>query len=124
MKIRIKNNSVRLRLSKSEVDYFGENNIIEEHTNFGITSLTYALSTTDKSEMYASFSDNKITMFLPLATAKEWVKGQKVGFDANMDIGGGKKLYLLLEKDFKCLDNSDEDQSDNYDNPLAAQFNN
>ena len=30
-----------------------------------------------------------------------------------------KKLYILIEKDFKCLDNTIEDQSDNYPNPLA-----
>jgi len=28
-------------------------------------------------------------------------------------------LKLLLEKDFVCLDDTDEDQSDQYDNPNA-----
>jgi hypothetical protein len=26
-------------------------------------------------------------------------------------------LYLLVEKDFVCLDETSEDQSDNYENP-------
>ena len=39
-----------------------------------------------------------------------------------MDLGDGNELYLLLEKDFQCLDNSIEDQTDNYENPLAAQY--
>jgi hypothetical protein len=30
----------------------------------------------------------------------------------------GKELFLLLEKDFVCLDETIEDQSDNYPNPL------
>ncbi len=30
------------------------------------------------------------------------------------------KLFLLVEKDFTCLDNVSEDQSDNYPNPLAS----
>jgi len=32
----------------------------------------------------------------------------------------GVQLHLLLEKDFVCLDNTAEDQSDNYPNPNKA----
>lgn len=123
MKIRIKGNSVRLRLSKSEVDTFGKQGYIEERTLFGNAVLTYALKSTTHCDMSADFEDNKVTMYLPDTKAKEWVETQKVGFDANMDLGDGNELYLLLEKDFQCLDNSIEDQSDNYENPLAAQYN-
>lgn len=123
MKIRIKGNSVRLRLSKSEVDTFGKQGYIEERTQFGNAVLTYALKSTTHCDMSADFEDNKVTMYLPDTKAKEWVETQKVGFDANMDLGDGNELYLLLEKDFQCLDNSIEDQSDNYENPLAAQYN-
>jgi hypothetical protein len=28
----------------------------------------------------------------------------------------------LIEKDFQCLDNTEEDQSDMYPNPLAEQY--
>ncbi|MCB0697423.1 MAG: hypothetical protein KDC07_08665 [Chitinophagaceae bacterium] len=122
MKLRINGNSVRLRLSKSEVDEFGEKGYMEARTGFGDVTLTYALSVTDHCDMRAEFADGKITMYLPDTKAKEWVETPKVGFDANMDLGDGNELYLLLEKDFKCLDNTIEDQSDNYENPLAAQF--
>lgn len=123
MKIRIKGNSVRLRLSKSEVDEFGSKGYYEEQTQFGAATLTYALKTTDAAEMSADMKENTITMYLPKAQADEWTGTQKVGFDANMKLPDGNELYLLLEKDFQCLDNSIEDQSDNYENPLAAQYN-
>ena len=123
MKLRINGNSVRIRLSKSEVEQFGKEGYIEQRTGFGNAQLTYALKSTTHCDMTADFTDNRITMYLPDTKAKEWVDTQKVGFDANMDLGDGNELYLLLEKDFKCLDNSIEDQGDNYDNPLAAQFN-
>jgi hypothetical protein len=42
------------------------------------------------------------------------INTEKVGFEA---INGA--LQLLVEKDFTCLDKIDEDQSDNYPNPLA-----
>jgi hypothetical protein len=37
-----------------------------------------------------------------------------------MEIGNDKYLFLLVEKDFVCLDNTVEDQSDNYPNPNAV----
>ncbi|MCB0700475.1 MAG: hypothetical protein KDC11_11525 [Chitinophagaceae bacterium] len=123
MKIRIRGNSVRLRLTKTEVEAFGKDGYIDEKTGFGDAVLTYALQTTEHCDMTADFKDGKITMYLPDTKAKEWVESQKVGFDANMDLGDGNELYLLLEKDYKCLDDTGEDQSDNYENPLAAQYN-
>jgi hypothetical protein len=35
--------------------------------------------------------------------------------------GTEEKLHLLVEKDFTCLDNVTEDQSDNYPNPLLKE---
>jgi hypothetical protein len=32
-----------------------------------------------------------------------------------------ENLYLLVEKDYTCLDNVEEDQSDNYPNPLLKK---
>jgi len=121
MKIRIKGNSLRIRLTRPEVDFFGREGYLEEKTNFGKQILTYALkSKNDINELSADFSDNKITMLIPDHLAKEWTTTEKVGYENKMEIGNGKKLFLLIEKDFKCLDNTIEDQSDNYPNPLAA----
>ena len=123
MKIRIRGNSVRLRLTKTEVEQFGKEGYMQEQTQFGATALTYALKSTDSDQMTATFEEHTITMYLPKAKADQWVNTEKVGFDALMNVGDDNELYLLLEKDYKCLDNTDEDQSDNYENPLAAQFN-
>lgn len=123
MKIRINGNSVRLRLSRSEVEQFGREGRVAATTGFGNAVFSYVLAKTDDAKMRAELDNNTITMHLPADKAEIWVKTEKIGYDANMDIGGGDVLYLLLEKDFKCLDNSIEDQGDNYDNPLAAQFN-
>lgn len=121
MKIRIKGNSVRIRLNRPEVDAFSESEYIEEKTEFGTGTFIYALQQGGKDTLTATFSGNKITMLIPEALIKEWNNESKVGFDANMDLGNGKSLYLLLEKDFKCLDETTEDQSENFDNPLLAR---
>jgi hypothetical protein len=55
--------------------------------------------------------NNKIIVFMPYSCCEEWLETDRVGFEQK------GSLYLLIEKDFQCLDNVAEDQSDNYPNP-------
>jgi hypothetical protein len=119
MKIRIKGNSVRIRLTRSEVDRFGKEGYIEERTSFVNTHLTYALQKKEQEQLSASFENAKVTMNMPVVWADEWLATERVGYESNMPLPDGESLYLLLEKDFVCLDNTTEDQSDNYPNPMA-----
>ena len=120
MKLRIKGNSIRFRLTKSEVDYFEKEGILEEKTEFGNAVFNYVITKNKQgNELSAEFADNKITLLIPEQLSDSWIKTNRVGLESEMEIGGGKKLYLLIEKDFKCLDNTTEDQNDNYPNPLV-----
>ena len=120
MKLRIKGNSIRFRLTKPEVDYFGKEGYLEEKTEFGNNTFVYAMqSKQDAKELVAEFSATKITLLIPSHLSNKWVNTNQVGLENEMEIGSGKKLFLLIEKDFKCLDNTIEDQSDNYPNPLS-----
>ncbi len=118
MKLRIKGNTIRFRLTKSEVEFFGKENYLEEKTEFGNNSLVYSLRTVEDEKLTADFSNNTISLFVPANLAMEWIHTEKVGMESEMEISNGKKLFLLLEKDYKCLDTVAEDQSDNYENPL------
>jgi hypothetical protein len=118
MKIRIKGNSVRYRLSKSEVAKLEVGGYLEEQTSFGEHKLRYALQVTGAQEtLSASFIDGKITLFIPESHIRGWAQNETVGFNATMPLTGTDSLYLLVEKDFICLDETTEDQNDNYENP-------
>lgn len=118
MKIRIKGNSVRYRLSKTDVDILTATGYHEEQTSFGTAVLKYALKRKeDAKELTADYMDNMITTYIPASFLQGWDKNDVIGIDARMPISEGETLYLLIEKDFKCLDDTTEDQSDNYDNP-------
>jgi hypothetical protein len=120
MKLRIKGNTLRLRLTKSELEYFEKTNFIEEQTIFAGSTFSYSLRAVDIDSLSAALEYNKIIVHMPFSMAKEWTGSQKVGFSSEMEIGDNKKLFILVEKDFKCLDETNEDQSDNYENPLAS----
>ena len=111
MKIRIKGNSLRYRLSMSDIAKFEREGCVEEMVDFGRSQLTYTLQRSAVQSLEAEFVNNKIVVFMPYKWAEEWIESDRVGFE---QIG---PLYLLVEKDFQCLDNVAEDQSDNYPNP-------
>jgi hypothetical protein len=70
--------------------------------------------------LIAEFSHNKITLFVPESISKLWTTTDQVGFENRMDTGNGSQLFLLVEKDYACIDNTLEDRSYNYPNPKAV----
>lgn len=118
MKIRIKGNSIRYRLSKTDVALLTADGYLEECTSFGTATFRYALQrSADTEALSASYQDHKITVQVPAALLQDWADNSVVGFEARQPLAAGDSLYLLVEKDFKCLDDTTEDQSDNYENP-------
>jgi len=117
MKIRIKGNFVRYRLTKTEVETFCKTGYYQETTQFNKKSLTYALKAKEGLEgLDAEFKDDTITLLVPSTEQDKWANSKRVGYMNFIDLKNGEKLQLLLEKDFVCLDEVEEDQSDNYPN--------
>lgn len=125
MKIRIKGNFVRYRLTQSEVLQLKEKGLVSEETHFGPRPdqvFAYTLEAdTSIADLSASFSNNTIRLLLPKSDADAWYDSDRVGFKTAIEVAPGVQLSLLLEKDFVCLDDTQEDQSDNYPNPLMSK---
>lgn len=117
MKIRIKTNSIRYRLTKSDVAKLMDNGSLEDSVDFDAHQFFYRIEAIPGNQLQATFNNNTITLLMPKTMVDELANTERVGFD-NED----GKLFLLVEKDFTCLDNVDEDQSDNYPNPLAEKL--
>ncbi|MBI1222526.1 MAG: hypothetical protein GC180_07980 [Bacteroidetes bacterium] len=124
MKLRIKGDSIRIRLSKSEVDHFTQNGKYEAYTHFpNGKSFEYGLQVSNKCDsLTAELTEKGMLLCMPRNWADEWLTTQKVGFESRISLPQGGELYLLLEKDFQCLDANTEDQSDMYPNPLAENY--
>lgn len=120
MKIRIKDNSIRLRLTRSEVKQLSETGIVQSTTPFADAEFRYAVqSIEDLNGLQARITPYSIEMFVPSSFSRQWYKSDEVSCKALIPLANNKELKLLLEKDFVCLDDSEEDQTDNYDNPNA-----
>ncbi len=120
MKLRIHRNSIRLRLSRSDVAELAQSGRIIERVAFGPGAsghFTFSLETSAVTALAAHHVPGHITLIMPQAWAKDWPTNDTVGFDGQQEITPGEFLKLLIEKDFACIDNTTEDQSDTFPNP-------
>ncbi len=117
MKIRIKGNSVRFRITKSEVEALCRIGEFREETRFRTNIFSYAVVRSSRPGMQAEFTKDGVTLYVNEDRLLGWETNEKVGFEEIVNTGDGSSLHLLLEKDFVCLDRREEDQSDNYPNP-------
>ncbi len=118
MKIRIKGNSIRLRLTKSEVAAFCDKGQCQESVIFGNRTLTYALLAKEGIEtLEATYLADTITVYMRRDIKDTWFTSDRVGYSTEAEGKTSGQLSILVEKDFTCMDDSLEDQSDNYPNP-------
>ena len=118
MKIRMNGNSVRLRLTQSDVRNLGREGYVQEETHFGSSTFCYRLQQSNTiNDLSAGFSSGKITVYIPADFVQTLESTDRIGYDAYHPIGENKTLLLLVEKDFKCVDHTLEDQTDMYLNP-------
>jgi hypothetical protein len=125
MKLRIKGNSLRLRLSQREVQRVAEQGRVEETVEFGLQphqQMRYALQAdTQAQDIHATFENSTITVHVPEQVVKTWAHSNQVGLQKDQFLNEEKSLKILIEKDFQCLTaRPDEDESDNYPHPEAA----
>lgn len=125
MKLRLRGNTLRLRLTRSEVDRVGAGGCVEEVTAFGprpADRLTYAVeSSVGADRVCARLVGARITVELPAALAAAWATTERVALSAEQPItGSGDPLTILVEKDFACLDRRDED-ADAFPHPGDAR---
>lgn len=123
MKLRIKGNSIRLRLSQGEVSGFAQNAGVEDRITFGDRQLSYALLRLNEAEeIFARFENDRIEIIVPAATADEWTQTSQIGFGAQQNLPGGETLKILVEKDFACLtEREGEDETDAFPHPQVGQ---
>lgn len=122
MKIRIKDNSVRFRLTRGEVDQMRDTGVVASVTSFpGTRQLTYSIESSPASVHPAAlYSENSITVRLPETVVLAWATTEQVSIEGEQVLDDGDKLSILVEKDFACLAPRDgEDESDMFAHPEA-----
>ncbi len=120
MKLRITSNSLRLRVSQSDLARLMQSGQIEETIHFAAdpaAQLSYALEQSDTAtEISLIYQPQSVTVSVPSAVARDWAGGNKVGIYGDVDVGTCK-LAVMVEKDFACLEGPDRENIDTFPNP-------
>jgi len=128
MKLRIKGNvgnSIRLRILRSELTELMTTGRIAETVRFGANDesvLTYALEVqSGLTALEVRHEPREIRILLPLQQATSWAETDRVGIYETVSLGAEGALEIIVEKDFACLDQSDADNHDTFENPQVGE---
>lgn len=125
MKLRIKGDSLRLRISPGEMTRLLESGRIDETIHFGPApdaKLTYALLTGSSETANGAYPTvrylpQEVAVVIPHSQAQAWAADStQIGVYARV-ILGPSALEVAVEKDFACLDKSEPENHDTYPNP-------
>ena len=128
MKLRIRGNSLRVRVTRSELELIRNNQPIQEMIHFGCHAddqLSYSLEASCNTEkVEVIFQNQRIRVMIPESVAQEWTVSDQVTLFAEQQVGEGQTLKILIEKDFFCLKPRNhpehEDESDFFSHPNSA----
>lgn len=105
MKLRMKGNSVRLRLTRSEVARLGAGGPVEEVAEFGPGEiLRYGIQPAKGPErLRASFESGTVRVMVSSDRIQQWASSGEVGI-----YGDAGPIQIAIEKDFRCLTRPEE----------------
>lgn len=125
MKLRLKGNSLRLRLGRSEVSRLLDRGRLEESTTFGGLSpqrFVYALTATAAEQgVSAGIEDGCVSVRVSIDVVRRWATTDELAISGSQPSGDGGVLRISIEKDLVCLDPaSEESQEDAFPHPQSG----
>ncbi len=126
MKLRIRDYSIRLRLTLSEVELVRNDGLVRGRVPFaGRNNFDYVLESSPATvKPEAHISNNVLPVRIPEAEIISWSDSDEVSISASQILDGGDQLNILVEKDFACLaPREGEDETDMYPHPEAGTEN-
>jgi hypothetical protein len=125
MKLRVTKNSIRLRLSQTDVERFREAGVVDEKLVIGAGmggSLTYRMVRGNGSAVSASLEGTILTVSVPASEADDWTATDRVGIESSQPSDNGPSLSILIEKDFACLTpRAGDEDTDSFPHPDIAK---
>ncbi len=123
MKLRIRGNSLRLRVSRTELTRIAEQGVAEDAIRFAPgTQWTYGIEVRPGGDVGVQFGAQALRVLLPKARVERWLDDREVAIEGQQPVGNGETLRILVEKDFTCLaPRAGEDDSDLFVNPQQAK---
>ncbi len=124
MKLRVRDNSIRLCLTRSEVELLRTAGLVRGRVTFaGSNNFDYVLESSPATvKPEAHISNNALTVRIPEADILSWAGSDEVSISASQNLDDGDQLSILVEKDFACMaPREGEDESNMYPHPMTGK---
>lgn len=125
MKLRIRGNSIRLRLQRAEVAALARDGVLRDTLVLGPDpgeGWHYGITLTDADFVGVRHKAGDLAVLLPRAVALELAGTDRVGVEAEISVAPETTLRVLIEKDYQCLvDRPGEDDRDAFQNPDSGK---
>ncbi len=122
MKLRIRGDSIRLRLTRTNVATLVEKGTVGERMRISPDAAFEYRLTADRhlGGARVSLASDVLEVRLPRDQVDRWAASNEVGMETLQANGSEGGLLVLVEKDFPCLTaRPHEDDSDAFDRPTA-----
>lgn len=100
MRLRIRGNSVRLQLTKTELAKLADKGKIEDTVRFSSDqSLSYGIEVRSTGAVTAAYADGALLVALPRSRLDLWLRPGEISVEGSQPVGAGKVLQIVLETD-------------------------
>ncbi len=116
MKLRLRDDNLRLRLTRSEVDALASQGRLKAQTRLGGAALLYAVEAVESNQqpearLALASHRAELVVRLPRDRVRSWAEGDDVGIYGEQEMPEEEgHLSIAVEKDFRCLTPRDEDE--------------
>jgi hypothetical protein len=104
MKLRFRQNSLRLRVNQREVESLSSGSALKEYVHFPDDGrFGYVLESTASGLPQVEFKEGTIRVAIPSAKVQNWASTDAIGMYFDL-AANGSMLKVAIEKDLECLD--------------------
>jgi len=120
MKLRVRDQSVRFRLSPEDVATLGRGESVISELRLGLNlTISYGLRVSSQAVITVQPMQSGVIIECPRDLVERFVYTDDVGFEGDIELETGGRLGVLVEKDFQCLIPRGEDDGNTFPNPNA-----
>lgn len=125
MKLRLKGNSIRVRLDRRDIEWLLQEGRVDDAVRFARgLQFSYAveMGPAPRERPQASYTEGRLTISIDPADVQEWNSGDRLGFDHRQPVEDGV-VRVLVEKDLACIDRPPGEEADDayaFPNPALS----
>jgi hypothetical protein len=123
MKLRIRTNTVRVRLDQRDVEALSAERIVSDEFRYGPDPehmLRYGIALRSVEHICIHPESDGFLIAVPEHRGREWIEKDSISLRARGPLPGFESIDILIEKDLACLTPRDEEDRHAFPNPAQT----